>query len=132
MGTGKSHIAATAAYERLQRGGRLRWTTVPTLLNRALTDESRDEAGRLLTEGRLPIVLDDLTKAGGSRWAASQIFAAIDGRVAEGTAFLLTANLRPRELAQAFGAEFGDAIKSRVAEACAVVELVGRDRRVPR
>lgn len=130
VGVGKTRLAATAAFYRAWSGDRVRWGSMPVLIARATTDAKRDEAADILTNGRLVLALDDVTKIGGSRWAASQLYAAVDSRLAEGTGLLLTANLKPSELAGAIGPEFGEALASRIAEACAVVELGGRDRRL--
>jgi DNA replication protein DnaC len=131
VGTGKTSIAAAAAWERNLRYGVV-WTSVPVMLAKALAafdDEDRAEAMRAIT-GVGSLVLDDLDKVKPSEWAATQLFAAIDSRYAQGAPLLVTTNLTLDQLADKLGVDFGDAIASRLAEYCRTVVIDGPDRRL--
>lgn len=133
IGTGKTRVAAAAAQAALHWSRRaLRWVSVPVLIAKASSfgDAEKREATELLTSGRTALVLDDLDKVKASDWVASQLFAAIDSRVAANAPLFVTTNLRLDEVGRKFGGEFGGAIVSRLLEHCVVRELGGRDRRM--
>lgn len=127
VGCGKTRLAATAAWARLDHYP-IRWTTVPVLLARllgVLDDSSKADMTRLIT-GRFPLALDDLDKTNASEWARAQLFAAIDERVNAAAPLLITTNLPPDEMED----KLGDPITSRVVGYCRVLKLPGPDYRV--
>lgn len=126
VGTGKTRLAATAAWSRLQRWD-VRWVSMPVLiaqLGAAFNDKARKDAISVLS-GKGALILDDLDKINPSEWAINQVFAAIDTRLQAGAALLITTNLPPDQI----GDKFGDAVMSRVA-GLDVYELPGRDNRL--
>lgn len=127
VGTGKSRLAATAAWDRLGRAKPLRWVSVARLVTMDKagfgTDEKK-QATKLLT-GKAPLVLDDLDKVPVTESVKSILFLAIDNRVTAGVPLLVTTNL-PKDQ---FEGEFGSAIASRLLGYCTTASLVGRDRR---
>lgn len=126
-GVGKSALAKSAAYERL-RHAPVRWVSLALLvaeLSNFEDRQARHRATRILT-GRGALVLDDFDKVNVTDWLASQLFAAIDGRIEAGAALLVTTNLTPAELRD----KFGDAIYSRLEGYCRMVELPGPDYRL--
>lgn len=126
-GAGKTRIAATATWARLQRFP-VRWVSVPVLMAQVgagFGDEGRAEAVATIA-GSGPLVLDDLDKVNPSEWSKQQLFAAIDARIAADSPLLITTNLPPSQL----GERFGQPIVSRIVGACDVVSLHGEDRRL--
>ncbi len=131
VGTGKTSIAAAAAWERQLHRPAL-WASVPIMLAhalRAFDDLEREGAMQAIT-GKGTLALDDLDKVKPSEWAAAQLFAAIDSRVAAGRPLLVTTNLTPSALAAKIGGDFGEAIASRLVGYCDVVCVGGDDRRL--
>lgn len=129
VGVGKTYLAAIAAGARLAVEG-VTWVSVPSLIIRALAAFDTDERDAAITEltGRGTLVLDDLDKVKPSDWVLSQLFAAIDGRVAEGAGLLVTTNLEPREIRD----KLGEPIASRLVGHCRICRIEGRDRRLMR
>jgi DNA replication protein DnaC len=129
VGTGKTRLAATAAWEALQSRA-CRWVPVPELvvkLGAAFTDEMKYEAIRVLVDHRAALVLDDLDKVKAeSGWVRSNVFTSIDGQMQYDAQLLVTTNLRPGELAS----RFGEAITSRLVGYCEVHTVGGADRRL--
>lgn len=126
VGTGKTRLAATAAWQRLQQWD-VRWVSMPVLiaqLGAAFNDQARQQAISVLT-GKGALILDDLDKVNPSEWAINQLFAAIDTRIQAGSPLLITTNKSP----ELIGDKFGDAVMSRVA-GLEVYELPGRDNRL--
>lgn len=126
-GVGKTRIAATATWARLQRFP-VRWVSVPVLMAQVaagFSDEGRREAIATIS-GAGPLVLDDLDKVNPSEWAIQQLFAAIDVRVQADAPMLITTNLPPSQL----GEKFGQPIVSRIVGSCDVLSLHGEDRRL--
>jgi DNA replication protein DnaC len=134
FGTGKTTIAAGALLLVLaSKGGR--WTSAPLMMARlgsGLDSEERRKAVALLTESRMALVLDDLDKTRPTEYGAEQIFLAIDGAVTSARPLLVTTNLGLGQLAAKWPAPFGEAIASRLAGYCKVVEVKGPDRRLGR
>ena len=126
-GVGKTRLAATAVWHRLQRLP-VRYVSVAVLIARvgsSFSDQGRSEALRVLT-GAGPIVLDDLDKVAPSEWVKGQLFTAIDARVQSGSALLVTTNLPPVKLRE----RYGEAITSRLIGYCETYELTGPDYRL--
>jgi DNA replication protein DnaC len=127
VGCGKSALALAAASERVQHAP-VRWVSLALLvadLSNFEDREARRNAVKVLT-GKRALCLDDFDKVSVSEWLASQLFAAIDGRIARGAPLLITTNLGADELR----AKFGDAIYSRIEGYCRMVELPGPDYRL--
>lgn len=128
VGTGKSRLAATAIWRRMERDVGVRWMSVPRLIVMANagfgTDEKR-EATQVLT-GKGGLALDDLDKVPMTEAVRSLLYVAIDNRYQAGTPLIVTTNLRPTEIAE----QVGEAIASRLLGYCKVVYLTGRDRRL--
>lgn len=126
-GAGKTRLAATAAWERLQTRP-IRYVSVAILIaqiSASFSDKGRAEAVGVLV-GKGPLVLDDLDKVAPSEWIRGQLFTAIDARVQAGSALLVTTNLEPVKLRE----RYGEAITSRLLGYCDVHELVGPDYRL--
>jgi DNA replication protein DnaC len=133
VGVGKTHLAAAAAWQLLERRP-VRWMFVPTLFARlalSFASENREHALETLASST-GLVLDDLDKARPTEYAAEQLFGAIDNRVTAGTPLLITTNLQLDELAKRFPQPHGEAIASRLAQHCELFALEGRDRRMER
>lgn len=127
-GAGKTRLAATAAWERLQRH-HVRWVSLPVLiakLGASFSDAGRAEAIKVLT-GTGPLILDDVARDDikVSDWAKVQIFTAIDARVQSGSPLLVTTNIAPDRLEPILGGS----TMSRIA-GMKVLELPGRDNRI--
>lgn len=127
FGVGKTRLAAAAAWHRLQDRA-VRWVSVARLMSQlraSFGDEDRAKAVQTVI-GAGAIVLDDLDKANPTEYGREILFSAIDNRIQAQAPLLVTTNLPP----SAMGERLGDAIKSRLAGYCEVVEMVGPDRRV--
>lgn len=127
-GAGKTRLAATAAWERLQRH-HVQWVSLPILiakLGASFSDTGRAEAIKVLT-GTGPLILDDVARDDikVSDWAKVQIFTAIDARVQSGSPLLITTNIPPDRLEPILGGS----TMSRIA-GMQVLELPGRDNRL--
>lgn len=122
VGTGKTFLAAAAAWDRLRRES-VRWWSVPTLISRSHGDfnsEERRDAVTTLT-GRVSVVLDDIDKVKATDFVASQVFTAIDGRHQNGGAYLVTTNWEPEVILK----RFGEAIADRLFGGNAEVHRIG-------
>lgn len=131
FGTGKTTIAAGALRLALERRHG-RWTSAPLLMARlgsGLGSDERDRTLRMLT-GTTALVIDDLDKTRPTEYGAEQIFLAVDGAVTSDRALLITTNLGLGQLAAKWPPPFGEAIVSRLAGYCNVVEVGGPDRRL--
>jgi DNA replication protein DnaC len=130
VGVGKTHMAAAAAWRRLELGP-LRWFSVPVLFaHLALSFENRlHEAAVGTLAGSVALVLDDLDKARPTEYAAEQIFAAVDQRVTAGAALAITTNLGLDDLAAKWPEPYGAAIVDRLASYCESYLLEGQSRR---
>lgn len=131
VGTGKTSIAAAAVWER-QLTRKAVWASVPVMLAnalRAFDDADRAASVDVITRAGA-LSLDDLDKVKPSEWAAAQLFAAIDTRVAAGQPLLATMNLSPGALGAKLGEEFGEAIASRLIGYCDIVVVDGDDWRL--
>jgi DNA replication protein DnaC len=124
-GTGKTRLAATAMWERLQHGFAT-FMSVPILLQAAFADPRSDQRRRAQEAmmGFGALVLDDLGKEKPGDWTRQILFGAIDSRVQHGSPIIITSNFSPDELAERLGASFG----SRLAE-FRQERLGGEDRR---
>lgn len=131
VGAGKTHTAAAAAVAAIEHRP-VMWCSVPGLLGQLAADR-RDPRHVLALDallGTRALVLDDLDKARPTAYAAEQIFAAIDGRVAGGHRLLVTTNLELDEIAARYPAPYGEPIASRLAGHCVWHRLAASDRRM--
>jgi DNA replication protein DnaC len=127
VGSGKTWLAATAAWARLQDHP-LQWVSVSRMMSQLRSgfgSEEKVAADRIVT-GTGSIVLDDLDKVNPTEFGKEILFTAIDARVAEGSSVLVTAN---RPLSQ-IGDVYGAPIASRLAGYCETVHRIGEDRRL--
>lgn len=127
-GAGKTRLAATAAWARLNRFP-LRYASLPALiaeLGQAFSDEGRRQAIQVLV-GQGPLVLDDIARDDikVSDWAKTQVFTAIDKRIQAGAPLLLTSNMAPDRL----GPVLGGSTMSRCS-GMRTLRLPGRDMRL--
>lgn len=127
-GVGKTRLAGTAAWDRLQRGKAIRWVSVAKLMSRLTgpwTDKQRADALEVIA-GLDAVVLDDFDKVNPSEFGRQQLFTAIDERVQAKVPMIVTANLSVVEL----GERFGDPIMSRLAGHCVQLVMDGPDFRM--
>ena len=127
VGVGKTWLAAAATWTRLQSYS-VKWVSVARLMTQlraGFGSEMKTQADKIVA-GTGAIVLDDLDKVNPSDYGREVLFAAIDGRVEEGSPLLVTTNKAVSEL----GEKLGDPIASRLAGYCQVVRMVGEDRRL--
>jgi len=134
VGSGKSTLAAAAMRESItlhKRRGR--WVSVPELIARTQTGfgtTTKAEATDTILAGEIPIVLDDLDKTTTTDHIAAQLFTAIETRVNNNTQIIVTTNLKLSELAGRLGAQWGEAIASRLAGCCEMYTIAHKDRRI--
>ena len=128
-GTGKTTLAAAAAWAALQRF-ELRWIRAAQLARWALADYDSDEfkAADRLVESSTALILDDLGQEIAAGAAANKIKEAIEHRVENGLPLLITSNYRVSQLAAR--ESYGQWLASRVAGYCRQYELAGRDHRL--
>lgn len=129
-GTGKTHLAvALLKYRGLDRGS---FTTVPGLLleiRGSFRDHSEQSEESIINyySAAKPLVMDDLGVEKASEFAMQTLYLIIDNRYANLNPPIITSNLSLGEIAN----KVGDRIASRIAEMCKVIELKGKDRRLP-
>lgn len=131
FGVGKTTIAAGALRLALERRYG-RWMSAPLMMARlgsGLDSLERKQTLSTLT-GSSALVLDDLDKTRPTEYGAEQIFLVVDGAVTIGRPLLMTTNLGLGQLAAKWPAPFGEAIASRLAGYCELVEVKGADRRL--
>lgn len=131
FGTGKSTVAA-GSLRLLLESKPGRWTSAPLLMAHLGSGfDSPQRARAMQTLQRTSaLVLDDLDKTRPTEYGAEQIFLAIDQAVTSERPLLVTTNLGLAQLAQKWPEPFGEAIASRLAGYCKVVEVTGKDRRL--
>lgn len=126
VGVGKTYLGAAACWERL-RTKTCSWTPVSRLLTRlrgGFGDERDSAVQALLSTGAM--VLDDLDKVNPTEYGREVIFSAVDGRVEVNAPILVTTNLSLDRI----GEKLGDAVASRLAGHCEVIQMTGEDRRL--
>jgi DNA replication protein DnaC len=127
VGRGKSWLAGAAARSML-RHRPVRWTSVPTLVNRwysAFGSEDRNNALATLL-GTEALVLDDLGQERPSDEVRQVLFTAIDDRMTRRAPLFITSNLLPGELGERYGAW----LPSRIQGYCFTARIEGDDRRL--
>lgn len=126
VGAGKTFLAAAAAVSRCSRGP-ARWLPVAELLMGLRMPFESAEYGRAMRKlepaGRCALVLDDLDKTRPSEHALQPLYVAVNRWLAEGLPLLVTLNRDLESLARWGGETFGDALASRLAGYCDVVEM---------
>lgn len=108
------------------------WVTIPELM---LSLRSSFREGARQTEEEIIsrysdvtlLVLDDLGAEKSSDFAIQSLYLIIDRRYSREQQTIITSNLSLGEIAE----KIGDRIASRIAGMCKVVELKGKDRRLP-
>jgi DNA replication protein DnaC len=127
-GSGKTRLAATAAVARMHHSP-IRWVSVAVMmahLTGSWSDEDRRIALRDLTAAS-PVVLDDVDKINAdSKFARTQLYAALDARIAADVPTVLTSNAGPSDMARTLG----DVLTSRMAGLCTPYRYPGPDRRL--
>lgn len=127
-GTGKTRLAATALWDRVQQGEYTTYMKVPRLIameRAGFRTAEKDQATKHLV-GHGALVLDDLDKVPSTEAVRSLLYLAIDNRIEAESPLLVTTNLRPEQITDAYG----EAIASRLRGACEVCLLTGVDRRM--
>ncbi|MGH2954668.1 MAG: DnaA ATPase domain-containing protein [Thermoanaerobaculia bacterium] len=126
VGTGKTRLAATACWRRLQRTP-VSWVSVAAYIAKTRDFEGGGAAATArLAQSAADVVLDDLDKVKPTEWAVEQLYALVEGRITKGAAVFVTANRRPSQL----GPLYGESLMSRLA-AFSQFEMDGPDRRIP-
>lgn len=127
IGTGKTRLAATAAWDVLQCGP-VTWISVPLLFVHAFMPATSPERKRAVDVmgGKGALVLDDLGKEKPGDWARQILFGAIDSRIQSGAPILITSNFDPDGLADRLGEAVGDRLG-----AFHQYELGGSSKRTP-
>lgn len=127
VGVGKTWAAAAAANLYLDRKP-LRWFSVARMLAQAragFKNSARDEVNDVLFDRSMALVLDDIDKTNPTDFARDILFQAIDERVNNRTALLVTTNMRYPEIEEIYG----EPIASRLAGYCRPSRIEGTDRR---
>lgn len=127
VGVGKTWTAAAAANLYLDRKP-LRWFSVARMLAQAragFKNPARDEVNSVLLDPKMALVMDDIDKVNPTDFARDILFQAIDERVNNRTALLVTTNMRYPEIEETYG----EPIASRLAGYCEAVRIEGTDRR---
>jgi DNA replication protein DnaC len=126
-GSGKTFLAAATALARMEHSP-IRWVSVAVMmahLTGAWSDDDRKVALRDLTSTG-PVVLDDVDKVNDSKFARTQLYAALDTRTTSGAPVILTSNAGPAEIEKVLG----EVIVSRMAGLCTPYRYPGLDRRL--
>ncbi len=133
-GTGKTHLAAAIANERIQRGELPIFVTVPELMadiRKAMQRNEDTELMQLVTDAEL-LILDDLGAERSTDWVMEQLFVIINARYLAERQTVVTSNYTPGELIKQMGGLPGQRIVSRLAEMCETVRIDGADWRLGR
>lgn len=139
VGTGKSTLARWAFMQRLMpvvvdgkvRGKPGAWRSMAgymAQLGAAFGSPEKDDAV-WLAQGGMVLGLDDLDKTTPNDFAASAVYALVNGAYESRSPLIVTCNATPQELAKRWPGSWGDAIVSRLHEGD-IVELGGADRRM--
>lgn len=127
VGVGKTWTAAAASNLYLDRKP-LRWFSVARMLAQAkagFRTTAKDEVNSVLLDASMALVMDDIDKVNPTDFARDILFQAIDERVNNRTALLVTTNMRYTEIEETYG----EPIASRLAGYCEPVRIEGQDRR---
>lgn len=105
-GVGKSHLAEGAARAALARGERVRWETVPELLDRLrqfATDDGRADRNLAHLAATPYLILDDLDKLRPTDWALERLYVLVNARAWQERRTLITCNEGQSGLAARLG-----------------------------
>lgn len=132
-GRGKTLIAAAAAVQRCAHG-HVRWLPVADLLmDLRMPFEAPEYARAQRKLDPMPnvgLILDDLDKLKPTEHALQPLYVAINGWYEQRQPLIVTCNRNLDELAMWMGETFGEALASRLAGYCEVVEIKGEDWRL--
>lgn len=142
-GTGKTHLAAAIANERLAQGYEVVFATVPELMsdirNVINKNENTSELLEIVKTAEL-LILDDMGAERMTLWVAEQLFSIINARLLNCKQTVITTNYTPSELIQRMAIRGrtgaieddipGKRIVSRLTEMCLKVEVTGKDQRL--
>ncbi|HAO6751426.1 TPA: ATP-binding protein [Listeria monocytogenes] len=136
VGTGKTHLAYSAAREIIKKGYVVIFVTVPELLEsiRSTFNNSglsETEVKRIYKEADL-LILDDIGAEyikdyGNGSWAAEIIFDIVNARTTKATIY--TTNLAGKDIEDHYGGIQGKRIVSRMKKNSTAIKLTGKDRR---
>ncbi len=126
QGTGKTRMAATAAWAMLERRP-VSWVVMPAAATATRADFA-DPSRRVLDLLARPValVLDDLGQEQHSESIRALLHSAIDLRIASGLPLLVTSNFLPSH----HGDRYGAWLASRLTGYCRAYRVLGRDRRL--
>lgn len=138
VGCGKTFAACAALRGWLRlHGGGARFVASPALLTelRSTYDGQGSEQAVVAKYVRCPVLLiDDLGKEAPTEWSLSKLYEIIDARWAASRPTCVTSNHSPSQLARRLAkrgdAESAEAVVSRLAGTCQLVEMGGSDRRM--
>lgn len=138
VGCGKTFAACAALRGWLRlHGGGARFVAAPSLLTelRSTYDGQGSEQAVVAKYSRCPVLLiDDLGKEAPTDWSLSKLYEIVDARWAASLPTCVTSNHSPSQLARRLAkrgdAEAAEAVVSRLAGTCQLVEMGGTDRRL--
>ena len=119
-GSGKTHLAAAIANDRIARGEPVLFMVVPDLLDhlRASYDATEEEMGydQLFDQVRNAplLILDDIDAASGTPWAREKLFQVVNHRYNATLPTVFTASQRPQQLEDRLATRLCDEAFSRV------------------
>jgi DNA replication protein DnaC len=145
VGTGKTHLAVRAASElsaQVRSGPRwdgdehfwpihtVRFISAPRTLDtlRAQYQDSSASSDRLEQLFVKPgiLFLDDFDKVKVTEWSIERLWIILDERIVKIRPTVITSNLK----IEGINNKYGEAIASRIANKCRLIELTGKDQRV--
>jgi DNA replication protein DnaC len=135
-GTGKTTLAVCLVREVALRDGFDKVLFVKeTTLARELREAVRDDDGRgsrMMEAARRVyfLVLDDMGKVAPTPFMREQIFGLLDHRHSEELSTVITTNLSLEEFSRLYGANYAEALLSRLNEMGEVLNFKGKDRRL--
>ncbi len=120
-GSGKTHLAAAIANERLAKGDRVAFANVPDLLDElraAYAPDARrryDDIFRTLAE--MPVlILDDLGAQKSSPWAEEKLYQLLNHRHLARALTVITSNVHPKDMEPRIASRIGDRDVSEMSE----------------
>lgn len=135
VGTGKTHIAYALKkhWDEQNPYKHASFRNTPELLQSTKDDFDRENydkrrAMETLKETSNLIILDDIGTEQATGWVLDQLYLLINKRYIEMLPMVFTSNLSIEEV----GRTLGDRIASRIVEMCDIIELTGKDKRMPK